>query len=351
MNKPNYFKLGLFVIIGTCIFALMITILGAGTLFQKRVMIETYFEESVQGLETGSPIKFRGVHVGKVESIFLAATAYQVKTRLIMVRSSLLTQKFPFSIAEFLEGELLDAISEGLRIRLSFHGITGTAYLEMDYLPPKQNPILKPDWKPTYPYVPSAPSVITRLSDAISSIMLHLQKINILEITNQFEKTLSTMDQILEAMHLKNMTHEATQLLTELRQSNQIFQTLLNQNSLTNSLDSAEKLMNTVNQIAQDSEKPITGLLTNLSAAAKTINQASEKISLFSSNLPESSSQLKRTLRRLDSLLFVQHDDIEKTIDNIRQITENLKELTENAKKYPSQLLFGAPPAQSMPVR
>jgi len=351
MSAPNYFKTGIFVIIGTCIFVVLLIIFGAGKLFQKRVIIETYFEESVQGLEIGSPIKFRGVHVGKVESITMAATAYKTKTRLIMVRSSLLVEQFPFSLEEFLEGELLYEINNGLRIRLTFKGITGTAYLEMDYLPPKQHPIKHITWKPNYPYVPSTPSVITRVSDAICSIMQHLKKINILDITKQFKETLQTMRQIIETAHLKNMTHEATLLLSELRQTNQHLQVILSHDDLQAIIKETQKMMQSASRITEKSEKPISGLLSNLTDAAKELNQAANKIRSFSNDLPQSSIQFQRTLRRLDSLLFVQQDDIEKTIDNIRLITENLKELTENAKKYPSQFLFGAPPTHSRPGR
>ena len=32
------------------------------------------------------------------------------------------------------------------------------------------------------------------------------------------------------------------------------------------------------------------------------------------------------------------------TIDNLRQISDNLRDLTEDAKRYPSGVIFGAPP-------
>jgi len=352
MNAPNYFKTGVFIILGTCIFSFLIIIFGAGKLFQKRVMIETYFEESVQGLEVGSPIKYRGVHIGRVEAISMAAAVYKVKTRLIMVRSSLLVEQFPFSIEEFLENELINEINKGLRIHLTFTGITGTAYLEMDYFPPVQHPIMETiGWESNYPFVPSTPSVMTTLSDAICSIMVHLQKINIVGITNQFEETLKTMRQIIESAHLKNVTHEATQLLTELRLTNQHIQMILNNDDLHGIFEEAQKIMKSASRLTENTEKPLARLFTNLNDAVEDLNHSAIKVRSFSNNLPESSVQFQRTLRRLDSLMFVQQDDIEKTIDNIRLITENLKELTENAKKYPSQFLFGAPPTHSQPGR
>jgi phospholipid/cholesterol/gamma-HCH transport system substrate-binding protein/paraquat-inducible protein B len=49
----------------------------------------------------------------------------------------------------------------------------------------------------------------------------------------------------------------------------------------------------------------------------------------------------------MNRLLANQQRDIEKTMDNLRAVSENMKESTENSKKYPSQVLFGAPPPPS----
>ena len=83
---------------------------------------------------------------------------------------------------------------KGLRARLASQGLTGASFLEIDYLDPKANPILPIDWKPTYPYLPSAPSIITRLSDAMTSIMNSLQDINLQGLMTRLETTLGRLD-------------------------------------------------------------------------------------------------------------------------------------------------------------
>ena len=50
--KANYFKLGLFVIGAVVAAAALIIIIGSGRAFQTKIPIETYFNESVQGLDT-----------------------------------------------------------------------------------------------------------------------------------------------------------------------------------------------------------------------------------------------------------------------------------------------------------
>ena len=49
--------------------------------FKEAALVETYIEESVQGLDIGSPMKFRGVLVGKVEEITLTSAVYDTKRR------------------------------------------------------------------------------------------------------------------------------------------------------------------------------------------------------------------------------------------------------------------------------
>ena len=43
-QNPNYFKIGLFVIAGILFLAVAIIIFGAGKFFEKKYIVETYFD-------------------------------------------------------------------------------------------------------------------------------------------------------------------------------------------------------------------------------------------------------------------------------------------------------------------
>src|SRR6266536_1709719 len=75
--KANYFKLGLFVIGATVALVLLLVILGSGKWFQSKTVVETYFDESVQGLDVGSKVKYRGVNVGEVTKIGFTYNKYE----------------------------------------------------------------------------------------------------------------------------------------------------------------------------------------------------------------------------------------------------------------------------------
>ena len=68
----NHTKLGLFVILGIAAVLVVAFGLGAQSMRKETVAYHTYFNESVQGLDVGSPVKFRGVTIGHVSAIEVA---------------------------------------------------------------------------------------------------------------------------------------------------------------------------------------------------------------------------------------------------------------------------------------
>ncbi|NBU99153.1 MAG: MCE family protein [Spirochaetia bacterium] len=68
-NKTKHYKIGIFVLVCITLLLVFIFLLGARALFEKRIILETYFDESVHGLDVGSVVKYRGVPVGNIKSI------------------------------------------------------------------------------------------------------------------------------------------------------------------------------------------------------------------------------------------------------------------------------------------
>ncbi|RLB41487.1 MAG: hypothetical protein DRH12_08010 [Deltaproteobacteria bacterium] len=72
MGKGSKFAVGLFVLGGSIAAVVLLIFLGATHLFQKGQYYVTYFDESVQGLIKDSPVKYRGVPIGRVDRIRVA---------------------------------------------------------------------------------------------------------------------------------------------------------------------------------------------------------------------------------------------------------------------------------------
>jgi paraquat-inducible protein B len=176
-QKPNYFKIGLFVVLALLILAGAIIFFGGGKFFEQKVTVETYFDQSVQGLSVGSSLEFQGVQIGNVSYIGFAFNEYKTNRQYVLVRAQIYGNK----VAGKGKGRLYETdkariegfkemISQGLRLQLASQGITGVAFLNAVYLDPKRYPPLEHEWKPEYMYIPSAPGTISQITETIEEL-------------------------------------------------------------------------------------------------------------------------------------------------------------------------------------
>jgi len=349
MKNPGYFVIGIFVISAVAIATVATVVLGVGALFQDKIIIETYFEESVQGLDIGSPIKFRGVQVGKVDKITFVGQVYPTEKRYILVRVALnakyLISQFKKD-AKMMRKQLNKAIKQGMRIRISYQGITGAAYLETDYFDPKQSVPLEISWKPEYFYIPSVPSTITRFSDIMERIMVRLERIDIDAISDSLERSVLALSKALEEINMKAISKQTEQLVEEVRQTNKHIQQVIDKKQVDTILADAAKATAKTRQIVEKSEQPLTKFVNELPETTEQLRSLTKSLQANTADLPEVLERLNKTLRRIDNIVSAKQQDVEVSIENFRRASENLKEVTENAKKYPSQVIFGGPPPQ-----
>lgn len=359
-GSRNYFRVGLFVFGALLLIVAGVIVLGGGSLFQRTITIETYVEESVQGLDIGSPVRYRGVKVGSVSQITFVGTAYNLQPddpryfqvgQLVTVRMKLELDALAGGAATGLQLEAImrRLVANGLRVRLASQGITGTSYLEVDYVPPERNPPLKISWTPDFFYLPSAPSVISRLSSAAEQVFTRL-----------------------EEAPLEKVILEAGSLLSELRETNRRVQELVAGERVTAAVEDFGAVARRLRSIAASAEDNIGNVLIDLREISLRLNSFSQELATqFGGNtlrvvaqglretiaevrqaaaaLPDTVATAGRATRRADAILAEGQQDLNLLFANLTAISQNLRELTESAKRYPSQLLFGQPPRRSEP--
>ena len=119
----------------------------------------------VNGLEVGSPVKLRGVEIGKVKEIAFVDAYYKTDLRYVLVRVSVdVDMPVVIALAE-IRHRLETEIAAGLRVRLAPQGVTGGSYLDCDYVDPEKFPAIPITWTPLMLYCPSAPSVLAGIGD------------------------------------------------------------------------------------------------------------------------------------------------------------------------------------------
>jgi paraquat-inducible protein B len=196
VNTTNYWKVGAFVLGGIALAFAVLVWLGAGDWNRKTRTIVTYFDESVQGLEVGAALKFRGVPIGTVTEITIAPDLRHVKVTAQVYEDVL--QKLGLAG----KGPVLREMEESrapLRIQVASAGITGVKFLLVDYVDPKRFPVEVLPFDPGPDYMPSTPSTLKSIEEAVVDVGMQLPQltmrasetlVRLTDVVENFEKTI-----------------------------------------------------------------------------------------------------------------------------------------------------------------
>ncbi len=160
----NHWKLGLFVVVGFFVAMGTIVALGARSLEKTTVKYRSYFDESVQGLDVGSPVKFRGVTIGGVSAIGVAPDHQHVEVTCELVVDQLIDLGLNV-VSERKATRIL--VPPELRVQLGSAGITGIKFVLIDFFSINDNPIRPLPFPVPDNYIPSARSTMKNLEDSV----------------------------------------------------------------------------------------------------------------------------------------------------------------------------------------
>ncbi|MGE5180688.1 MAG: MlaD family protein, partial [Acidobacteriota bacterium] len=82
----THFKLGLLALVTAAMVIATGLALGLHSLSSDTDEYHSYFDESVQGLDLGAPVKYRGVRIGNVSEVAIAADRKHVDVVLSLRR-------------------------------------------------------------------------------------------------------------------------------------------------------------------------------------------------------------------------------------------------------------------------
>lgn len=310
MNDTSYFRIGLFVIVGFLLLAGGMVIFGLGQFFKPKIYVETYVDATIQGIEVGSAVKFRGVTVGRVSNIGFLFTEYPQVNRsavenYVVILMEIDREIFPnmFKMKN-IQPVLTRGIERGLRVQIEPQGITGMNYLEINYVEPQRFKPINFVWKPRNYYLPYAPGELTSLLDSVNKMMHEVENLNIQGIGT---KTMTLLDNV-------NKTVVDAQ-----------FPKL--------SAD-AQKVCNDISKAVNDAK----------------VGQLSDETRELLSQVEKSNDQLRKILGNLEPASRLNADDIDATLANLRIISDNLRAASGEISRDPSRLIFSRPakPSQVM---
>lgn len=346
-RKTNYFKLGVFIIAAVVIAIAIVLALGAGNIFKSTTTIETYFDESVQGLDVGSAVKYRGVQIGRVTKIGFTFNRYQLEVPLqnrkpyVLVEAELQPQLIGVGAASEPE-RLKEMIAAGLRARLASVGITGTAYLEIDFVDPKANPPLTITWVPLTVYIPSAPSTYNQIISGAQKFLAVLDNADVEGTMHSIGDLVRTANAKLAELPVGALAKDASGAMKEMR-------TLLARLDRT---VAQPEVAQAVKDLGAASAR-LREVLANpgWASAPAEAAEAFAKVRAVAENphLQDALVRLDRITTRLDTLTAGADSDVAAALYNLRRISENLRDVTETLKRYPGSVLSEPPKPVILP--
>ncbi|MGD0674134.1 MAG: MlaD family protein [Polyangiaceae bacterium] len=306
----NHWKLGLFVLVGVVMSIAIVVALGARSLQKKTVSYQSFFDESVQGLDVGSPVKFRGVTVGSVSVINIAPDHRHVAITCELGVGEL----DDLGLASDRSAKARIAVPPDLRVQLGSSGLTGVMFISIDFFRPEDNPILPLPFPLPENYIPSARSTIKNLEDSVvqavdrfpelaNQIVTLLAKISDLledvtaqHIADKAGVTLGHVDEVLEDIQrvlkradVEKLSHDAQATLTLLRG------TVAHVDGLIERLQGEKGMIASVVRASGavgDMASGATGLGENLEQTLRNVQDAAEAVQRLGDALDRDSDML-----------------------------------------------------------
>ena len=299
-TEARKLRVGIFVIAAACIAVAAAIWLGASRYLADETRTVTYFSESVQGLDPGAAVKYRGVPAGRVERIGIAPDGDLIEVVMSVDR-------------KFADRMLKDPT---LRAQLQLSGITGLRYVEIDRTTVEaQAPQLS--FEPEYPLIPSSPSQFKAVQEALQDIYGRVMSVDLAGISADTRETLQAAGKILRDERLP--------------------QIIGNMSEIT---DSARKATANVEQMTAGVRlAPVVTELHQTTAQAKDL--------LGELRNGETGKELRSTLREVDGLSRTMQSfvlDLQAMVDRLNRASDNLEQLTDVLRQQPSRLLFSSPP-------
>jgi len=283
--------IGLFVILGVVMGVVAVIWVGATSYFQKGTTYISYFDESVQGLQLNSAVKFRGVDVGLVESIRVAPDNR--------------------TIGVVMKINMQDGLQKNTVAQLKSAGITGIMFVELDLLKPDEvNLTPKIDFPSEYPIVASRPSEMQRLVAGVNEIVAKFNKIDAQGISDQLIATTKALEDTIKGK-------QVTSILARVDAA---------AGNLERLTARADKVLGAagLDKTMAEAREAIKGAQTMLA----TVNDQ-----VLAMKLPDTLGKTRELTRELQA-----------TSQNLRQSSETLEMLLQRVYERPSDLLFGKPP-------
>ncbi len=333
----NRWKLGLFVVTGIGVAFATVLFLGSQRLKKETFDIVTYFDESVQGLEIGSPVKFRGVSVGSVKEIGIGPDRRHIEV--VMEMDIRKIRRLKIRAGDSSADATTPSVDPRVRAQLVSAGITGLKFVQADFFDAKTHPVEKLPFETPRNAVPSVPSTLKNVEEAVMDAVNYVPA-----IAKRLEELLKKLDQLVVDLDAARLRKQAGDLLAtaeaELRAANlgalsttltatvaegrEVLDALRRMLKAAQDEDGSLRALNRIDRAAAALEKAIKD--TDLTGLERSLRKTSDGIGESAGSVAMLAEELRAELRAA------------------REALEGVRDLAATLERDPSALIHGTVP-------
>jgi paraquat-inducible protein B len=327
MAKPaSKTLIGAFVVGALALVVVAVALFGSGKFLAERPRFVMYFPGSVNGLEIGSPVQFRGVKIGEVSEVSAKVDRNLSVVIPVIVEVDQASMGVPENMKREMAGRrypfIRRLIAKGLKAQLRMKSlITGQLYVAVDFYPDKPTRLLGLDRR--YPEIPTIPSTSEVL-------MASLEQVPLTDITNKLLKVTEGLDKIVNSPEIKGSVK---------------------------ALDADLKSLGYLIRNIDAEVKPVMASFRDTSTAARNAFAQAEKTLAFNDGTPgKMADSLQKTLEELRGAIASYEKlaernvnvgyDLTKTLQEIDGAARSIRALTDYLERHPEALVKGKQPAK-----
>jgi phospholipid/cholesterol/gamma-HCH transport system substrate-binding protein len=310
--------IGLFVTAGILLGVVATVWLGASKYFEEGSYYVTYFDESVQGLQVDSRVKYRGVDIGKVQSIGVAPDHKLVEV--------------------VMKIDLYGESTKNLVTQLRAAGITGIVFIELDRRNPDEQILMPPQGMPArYVVIASQSSQTKQIIMGMDRIMEQIQQMDFKGISDQVKESTRAVETFLTGKQMTGAIAKIDSAAGHLDQGLQRIDRIMAEGKVEGILTEAKQGMGEATKGLQESREAIADLREMLATLRKQVEGL---------RAPEIADRVTRLIQEIDLRTRGMKTDVSRTTEDIRQAVDSLRSLLDRLNENPSDLIFGKAPSE-----
>jgi paraquat-inducible protein B len=334
--------IGLFVLGGLLLAVILTLMFGGGHYFSKIQRYVVYFEGSVNGLNTGAPVKLKGVSIGRVNDVLVQ---YDLENNRVLtpviaeIDLEKVMETYGADAEHHEHPSLQDLIDRGLRARLSLQSlVTNQLYVDIDFLPDRPGTLIGQKTLG----LPEIPTVASSKDEIEKTVQKLTREVRDLPLKDTVEATLGAIRRVDHLLAKPETDASINNLNRTLQDLQQLLRHLDSKvDSMTGNLDQTNR---DVQHLVRHLDSTVGTLKTSIDGMVRDsrvlVSHLNSRVPPLLDSAGDSFKQAQGTLLAIEDLTEP-NSELSNVLRDMSEAARSIRRLADTLERNPDNLLYG----------